>query len=339
MSSSGGDIGVGPGRRSSVDREVRVMNFSEFVAKRSFGLTEGSIYERLRRNPEVQFDPFISYASLIYNDGWAGVLERVHREYLDVGRREGLAMLATTATWRANQERIGQSQFRGRKVNQDNAAFLARLRASYGRQGPAIYIGGLTGPRGDAYAPAEALPAKEAENFHRPQVEALAEGEVDFLNAATLPALSEAQGIAKAMAATGIPYVLSFVIRRDGTLLDGVPLAEAIKTIDRTHPAPPAGYAVNCVYPTVFSDGLAALYRDSPVLVDRIVSFQANTSARDPRELDGLAELQTEHPETLAALMLDTYRKYGIPILGGCCGTDTSHIACIAAQFHSSARA
>lgn len=315
------------------------MNFSEFVAKRCIGLTEGSIYERLRRNPDVQFDPFINYASLIYNDDWAAVLEQVHREYLDVGLREGLAMLATTATWRANQERIGQSQFRGRTVNQDNAAFLARLRASYGREGPAIYIGGLTGPRGDAYTPEEALPVKDAENFHRPQVEALAKGGVDFLNAATLPALSEAQGIARAMAATGLPYLLSFVIRRDGALLDGVPLAEAIRTIDQTHPAPPTGYAVNCVYPTVFSDGLAVLQRDSPALIDRIVSLQANTSARDPKELDGLAELQTEAPETLAALMLDAYRKYGTSILGGCCGTDTSHIACLAARFHNAARA
>lgn len=38
--------------------------------------------------------------------------------------------------------------------------------------------------------------------------------------AATFPAFSEAQGIAAAMAKTGMPYMLSFVIRRDGTLLD-----------------------------------------------------------------------------------------------------------------------
>lgn len=312
------------------------MTFSEFVATRSFALSEGSIYERLRRNPDVQFDPFIYHASLIYNDVWAAVLEQVHREYLDVGQREGLTMIALTDTWRASQERIGQSQFRQRKVNQDNAVFLSKLRASYGNAGPAIYIGGQIGPRGDAYTPEEALAVDKSEAFHRPQLEALAEGGVDFLYAATLPALSEARGIARAMATTGLPYMLSFVIRGNGRLLDGTLLSDAIRTIDRTAPSRPTGFAVNCVYPKTFSDGLAVLQRDSPALVERILSFQANTSALDPKEIDGIGELQTEDPKKLAALMLDAHRKYGIPFLGGCCGTDTSHIVCLGTGYRSS---
>jgi homocysteine S-methyltransferase len=314
---------------SNLEKEI-IMQFDQFIRTASFALSEGSIYERLRRNPAVEFDPYIFHATLIYDARYASILEQVHREYLDVGQRYQLPMFALTDTWRANQERISQSRFREHKVNQDNARFIARLRDSYGPTASPIFIGGQIGPRGDAYTPEEALPPAEAEQFHTPQLEAFAEARVDFLYAATLPALSEAQGIAKAMAKQGLPYILSFVIRRDGTLLDGTPLALAIETIDGTTPKSPTGYAVNCVHPAIFIDGLAALEKYSPALTQRILSFQANTSAKDPKELDALSELETEKPEILAELMLKAHRQFHTPFFGGCCGTDTSHIECLA---------
>src|SRR5215471_19248872 len=91
---------------------------------KSFGLTEGSLYERLRRHPVIVFDPYLAHGTLIYEPKAVSILEQVHREYLDVGQSHGLAMFALTDTWRANQERIDQSQFKGAPVNQDNARFL-----------------------------------------------------------------------------------------------------------------------------------------------------------------------------------------------------------------------
>ncbi len=309
------------------------MQFEQVIQSGSFALSEGSIYERLRRNPAVEFDPYLYHATLIYKPAYALVLAQVHREYLEVGQKYQLPMFALTDTWRANQERIRQSDYRDSKVNQDNARFITEIRASYGTGASPIFIGGLTGPRGDAYTPEEALPTLEAESFHMPQMEALAEGQVDFLYAATLPALSEAQGIAKAMAKQGLPYMLSFVIRKDGTLLDGTSLARAIDTIDQNISKPPTGYAVNCVYPTVFNDGLAALENQSPGFSKRIVSFQANTSAKDPKDLDGSQELITEKPEILADLMLQAHQRFHVPFFGGCCGTDTSHIEYLARTY------
>ena len=52
--------------------------------------------------------------------------------------------------------------------------------------------------KGDAYRPEEALSKEEAALFHREQAEALAQSGVDFIKAATLPAFSEAYGIASA---------------------------------------------------------------------------------------------------------------------------------------------
>lgn len=303
------------------------MDFATFIASRQFLLTEGSVYERLRRNPAIEVDPAIYHAALIYDDATRAILADVHREYLDVGQSHRIPMLAFTDTWRANAERTAQSRFTGRPVNQDHARFLRQIRDGYGSSTSPIYIAGNIGPRGDAYRPDEAPDTDEAQAFHTPQIEALAEGGVDCLFAATLPAAGEALGIANAMAATGLPYVISFVLTPGGTVLDGTSLASAMARIDDGAAQPPAGYSVNCVYPTAFARGLRALGREAPAMAHRLVSFQANTSARDPAELDGLDHLESIEPDRLAALMLDIHQEFGTSVLGGCCGTDTRHIA------------
>ena len=230
------------------------MNFAALVRERRPFLLEGSVFERLVRDPQVEVDPLIFNASLIYDDYGAKVLERVHRDYLDVGQRVRLPMVALTDTWRANPERIAGSAFKGRPVNEDAAAFICRIRDSY--DGAGIFVAGMTGPRGDGYKPDEALSPNDAEQFHRQQCAALVAGGVDFLFGMTLPAVCEAEGIARAMATTGMPYMLSFVVRRDGTVLCGTPLAEAVRILDETEPAPPVAYFINCVHPTVASEAM-----------------------------------------------------------------------------------
>lgn len=128
-------------------------------------------------------------------------------------------MLLSTPTWRAGRQRITAVGLTGRDLNGDNSRFLAELRDSYGDYAQQVAICGPMSCRGDAYSPAEA-----AAEFHTWQADALAAAGVDFLLAATLPALSEAIGLAQAQAATGQPYVISFVARPEGTLLDGTPL-------------------------------------------------------------------------------------------------------------------
>jgi len=48
-----------------------------------------------------------------------------------------------------------------------------------------------------------------------------------------------------------------------------------------------------------------------------------------------LHELETENPDTLADLLLKVHQQFHIRILGGCCGTDTSHIECLASKYRA----
>ncbi len=298
-------------------------------------LGEGSLYERLRRSPSVNFDVHIAHAGLIYDDHAREVLTKVHLEYLDIGQHYGLPMMATTPTWRANDERISKSEFAGLPVNQDGVHFMRSLISSYGEGSAPIMIAGQIGPKGDGYLPAEAPDSSEAEIFHQQQVEALALSRVDFLIAQTLPAFPEASGLARLMSRTDCPYVISFVVRPNGTLLDGTALDEAVMRIDDLCARPPAVYNVNCVHASVFSAALNVVKKRNPQAAARISGLHANTSAKSPEELDGLEVIDTEEPEDFGDNLWSLHEAHQAQYLGGCCGTSTAHIEALAQRCAS----
>jgi S-methylmethionine-dependent homocysteine/selenocysteine methylase len=102
-----------------------------------------------------------------------------------------------------------------------------------------IAIGGLLGPRNDCYQPEQGLSVEQAHEYHAWQADQLVHGGADYLVAQTLPSVDEALGMAQAMAATGAPYIVSFVINRHGRVLDGSRLLDAVHRIDaNTQPCP-----------------------------------------------------------------------------------------------------
>jgi homocysteine S-methyltransferase len=302
------------------------MQLPELLARHPFLPAEGAVVERLRRMPGIVLDPVLEHAALIYDERGARAMEAIYRQYLDIAAGAGLPMLCFTPTWRASQERLARAGLADRDANADAFRFLSRIRAGYGEASRRILIGGLAGCAGDAYRPAAALDEETARRYHKAQLDALARAGADFLFASTLPAASEAAGLARAMSETGLPYIVSFVLDRRGCLLDGTPLSSVIRSIDARVSPPPEGYMMNCVHPAVCESALA---RMDAAALGRILGLQANTSARDPRELDGLPGLETESPEVLADAMYALHRRFGLRILGGCCGTDDSHIRAI----------
>jgi homocysteine S-methyltransferase len=187
--------------------------FSEFFKRSRCILGEGAVIERLRRNTDFEINPHIVNSAFIYDEAKRAALAAICLQYLDIGFQHGLPILLSTPTWRAGRERIAAAGYEGLDVNGDNFRFLDALRNSYGEYAQKVAICGLLSCRGDAYKPADALSPAEAREFHTWQATMLAEAGVDFLLAATLPALSEATGLALALAAAGKPSlsVLLFV--------------------------------------------------------------------------------------------------------------------------------
>jgi homocysteine S-methyltransferase len=312
-------------------QEVHFMTkFQDLLTNFPVVLGEGAVIERLRRTAGIALDAHVVNSALIYEAGGRAALEAIYRQYLDIGQRYQLPLLLSTPTWRAGRERIAAAGLAGRDLNGDNTRFLAGLRDSFGDYGQKVALCGLMSCRGDAYKPAEALSAAAAADFHAWQADALASAGVDFLLAATLPALSEALGLARAQAATGLPYVISFVARPEGTLLDGTPLEAAIATIDAGVTPRPLAYLINCTHASIFRSALLHERNSSPQVRARVIGLLANTAALSPEALDDSPALVEEAPETFGQSMAALQGELGMKVLGGCCGTDQRHIECLA---------
>lgn len=312
---------------------MQTTTFSDFLERTPCILGEGAVIERLRRNRDLELDPHLVNASFIYDQSRRGALESICRQYLEIGREFDLPLLLSTPTWRASRARIVAAGLAGVDVNGDNARFMDGLRKSYGLYGEKVVLCGLMSCRGDAYNSGEALSVAEAQSFHSWQAEKLAAAGVDFLLASTLPALSEATGLALAMAASSAPYFISFVVRPEGTLLDGSPLKEAVVAIDSRAVPQPLGYLINCTHASFARSALLHGVNSSPLVRQRTIGLLANTAALSSEELNDSPKLVEEAPDTFARELSKLHRDLGLKILGGCCGTDDRHIRALAARL------
>jgi S-methylmethionine-dependent homocysteine/selenocysteine methylase len=306
------------------------MDFIETIANTDFILAEAAVIESLRRSGAAVLHPRLENALLIYDDVGRTALTGVYRDYVSIARQAGVPIIICTPTWRANPERISAAGAT-RDVNGDAVAFLKQLRNKWMDQPSSLFIGGLVGCKNDCYKPREGLSTDAAAAFHQVQVHQLANAGVDFLLAATLPAVDEACGIARAMQITGLPYVISFVINRRGRILDGCSLEQAFKKIDTVCNRPPLGYMVNCAYPSF----LRAHEQPRQVLA-RLIGYQANASSHDHAQLDGSDRLQTDAIDDWGDRMILLNRRHGIKILGGCCGTGPAHLKYLIHRYRES---
>jgi S-methylmethionine-dependent homocysteine/selenocysteine methylase len=182
------------------------------------------------------------------------------------------------------------------------------------------------GPRGDGYDPGKLMSAREAADYHGWQIGIFREEGVDFVSAFTLTNVNEALGIARAARLTGVPCVISFTLETDGRLPTGERLGEAIETVDRETGDGPIYYMINCAHPTHFADALDG----GSDWIKRLRGIRANSSSKSHAELDNSPELDIGNPNELGAQYAELLRRFPhINVLGGCCGTDHRHIACI----------
>ncbi len=284
-------------------------------------LMEAAINERLRRSEGIRLHETLVNAPLIYDPVAKGQLARFYQGYIDIAAAANKPFLMCTPTWRANRLRVAESGVNP-QINADAVRFMQQIRNAGENAAVTIKIGGMIACKHDCYRPQEALSAPQAEEFHGWQIAQLAQAGVDFLLAETLPGVEEAKGIARAMAKTGLPYLISFVISREGRVLDGSRLLEAVAQVDGASDAErPLGYMVNCAYP-----GFLRADDQPAELFDRLVGYQANASALDHCDLDGSDRLQAGDLQEWGQLMLDMNRRHGVKILGGCCGTSDEHL-------------
>ncbi|MFV0436691.1 MAG: homocysteine S-methyltransferase family protein [Desulfopila sp.] len=299
------------------------MDFPTTLATSRLVLTEAAITERLRRRSDVILHPSLFITPLIYDDRGRDCLTEIYHQYREIARAASLPMLLCAPTWRVDRQRCAVAGL-GDSLNRDAVRFMVELRDSWQDPRSPVFAGGLIGPRNDCYQGASALPVDEAERYHRWQIGELAAAGVEVVVGQTFPAVSEAVGVARVCAAAGLPHILSFVINRHGSLLDGTPLAAAVAAVDQETDGSPICYMVNCAYPLFLQ-----AEKQPPELWRRLWGIQANSSSLDHNQLDGSVELHQDSLQEWGEAMLTLHRRHGLKILGGCCGTDDRYLSYI----------
>ncbi len=292
-------------------------------------LTDGGLETTLVFHEGIDLPHFASFV-LLDVPGGSEVLRGYYRRYAELGRREGLGMVADSPTWRANRDwgrALDYDADALADVNRRAIDLMVGVRDELPAGGPAFLVAGSVGPRGDGYRPDATMSADEAADYHAPQIETFAASEADIASVLTLNYVEEAIGVARAAAAAKLPAVLSFTVETDGRLPTGQSLGEAIQAVDEATNASPLYYMVNCAHPNHFRDALLC----GGAWNERIRGLRANASTLSHAELDEAEELDEGHPEELGE-QLATIRERltHINVLGGCCGTDERHIAAIA---------
>ena len=314
----------------SVTIESGIMNLSNLLKSSQLILTEGSMYDRLKRAAGDLFDPYLIHLGLLFSEPGRETIAKVYLEYIQAAHDFNFPVIILSPTWRANEENIQHSPTKEKNPNALGVDFLIKLRQKIPASSPAVLVGGTFGPKGDCYLPEQAPSTEEALKFHAPQIEKLAATKADFLFGSTLPSFKEAKAQAKLISETNKAYILSFIVNSDGQLLDGTELHQAADEIDQSTNNPPTCYTVNCVHPNIFAQGFRKQLKKMPPLKTRVIGIQGNTSPRPAEQLLDLTNLETESPPVFAQHSLALHQEFNTKIIGGCCGTNTTHIQAIA---------
>lgn len=298
------------------------MSFAETFAARPTFLMEGAIGTRLRGEYGLRPDPCIALASHMYDAAARAALTDIYAGYMDSAGEHGLPFLANTHTRRVNRERLAASQY-GEAVFGDSVSFLRDVcgRAS---------IGATVGCQGDAYTGIGALSGEAALAYYGWTMTRFARAGADFIFAALMPALGEAEGVARACSELAMPCIVSFTLRPDGRLPDGTILDEAIRRIDDAVFRPPLCYMANCLHPDQLALALDAPLNRSAAVQARFMGIQANAANLSHDELDDAETVVKGDARELAQAIGKLRERITVKIAGGCCGTDDESIREIA---------
>jgi S-methylmethionine-dependent homocysteine/selenocysteine methylase len=258
-------------------------------------------------------------------------LRNYHRKVVEAAVANGFGVINEGLHYRASRdwgELIGFSREGLEEINLRGIEFYRDFAREYGSPETPMRVGGVIGPRGDAYNVGRTPDAAEAEDYHAEQIGTFRKAGADLVTAMTFSSVEEAIGLARAAKAAGMPVVVSFFVAPGGRLRGGETLEEAITRVDAATGRAPAYYMINCTHPTEFEPGLTA-----GAWTGRLGGFLPNAVAMETLDLCKLGHLEDGDPEALGSQMAGLARRFAhVNVWGGCCGTDGRHIGQISRQ-------
>jgi homocysteine S-methyltransferase len=294
-----------------------------------FFMTDGGIETTLIFLEGQDLPHFAAFHLLKTPEG-ESVLRKYFLTYAELAKRFHTGLVLETATWRANPdwgEKLDYSKDTLAEANMKAVRLIEEIRSDYETPKTPIVISGCVGPRADEYVTDRAMSDKEAEAYHRAQIETFAGTAADLVTAITMSCAEEAVGLARAAKQANMPVAISFTVETDGRLPTGQSLGDAIKQVDDATFSYPAYFMINCAHPSHFAQAVEG----GEPWVERIRGLRANASRMSHAEMNEALELDTGNATELGREYADLKRRLGhLNVMGGCCGTDHRHIEQIA---------
>ncbi|HSV85593.1 MAG TPA: methionine synthase [Levilinea sp.] len=248
----------------------------------------------------------------------------VHRSFLEVG-----VDVLETDTFRSNRITLAEYglQHSTIEINRRAARLARSVADEYSRDGEPRFVAGSIGPSGKLPSMDDPelsnIRYDELADAFREQATGLIEGGVDLLLIETSQDILEVKaaitGIHQAFEATGVhlPIQVQVTLDTTGRMLLGTDIA-AVETILEGMPVDVIG--LNCsTGPDFMREPIRALGEISPLPVSCI------PNAGLPLNVDGKAVYPMK-PELFAEELAEFVEKYGVRVVGGCCGTTPEHL-------------
>jgi len=279
--------------------------------------------ERLQKNEAIVFDGGVG--TYLYEKGIfintcfdelnlinADIVTEVHRDYVNAG-----ADVIETNTFGANRFKLAPHGLET-KVYEINLKG-AQLAKAVAKQD--VLVAGSIGPLGIQIEPLGKISYDEAKEAFKEQAKGLIDGGVDLIILETFLLVAELAQAIRAVRELNpdIPIMAQMTINDDGNLLSGAPLESFAKAVDGTSVDT---IGLNCsVGPKAMLDALETL----KTLTALPISVQPNAGL--PQNIGGRNIYMTS-PEYMAEYA-KRFIQTGASIVGGCCGTNPTHIRAI----------
>ncbi len=290
-----------------------------FIEENNLLLFPGAMGTELqRRGYETKLPLWSAGANLERPD----LVTQIHADYLAAG-----ADVCVTNTFRTTPRTYKKTGDASNAQKSLKAAVKCAKDARDQFEDRDIFIAGSFATLEDCYEPDLVPDEPDLSREHQEQAEWLAAEGVDFLLPETINSLREAIAMANAASRTGLPFLISFVVREDGTLFDGTPIKEAVKETDF---AGRMGVGINCRPIDTLSAALPALkeaYQGNRAIY-------ANGIGRPDDDQGWIFEENADSLEKYTAAA-KKWHKGGCRIIGGCCGTTPAYIEALAKAFRA----
>lgn len=243
-------------------------------------------------------------------------IEDIHLKYLQAG-----ADIIKTNTFNANSLSLEKYDLQ-HKVREINSRAVEIAKKAINHFGEHRFIAGVIGPTALSASSIKGFPSiiqDELTEVFYEQALILAESKIDLFLVETVYDLKNAQAALKAIERVmekhgKIPVMLSVTISQEGKLLSGESLSQLIESIK---PYSPFSVGLNCSYgSSQMGKSLKELSEEAPFWI----SVHPNAGLPDKKGL---------YPEDVLQFSqsMNTFiKEKWVNIVGGCCGTDETHI-------------